>query len=690
MAKRRVSRMRKLKWILGGFFAFVIALLVAGYIVIANYPVEDLKALIQQQAQEVTGRKLEIRGNAKVDVSFSPSILLEDVHFQNAPWAVGEDMVSMARFEIEVDLWPLLSGEIRVKRFNMVDPVIALQRDAEGRGNWELGSEEQAQQAKDKAQEGLTNLPSFQSVTFTNARIVFKDDQAGTQRTLLLKSLEAKGRDLVSPVAVTAAGSLDEVPFDLAIDLGSVEQMASGTAFPLTLKGTLADANLSLTGSVAPPSAASGNDVTLSLAGPSLATLGKLAGVELPPAGPYSLEAHLLQHGEVYSLNGLKATLGGSDLAGNITADLGGARPRIDGELISKHLALPDLRGGEAPGSGEAAEGKGLFPDDPFPVELLRTLDGKLEINAAELVISTTTLKQVKMTVEVANGLLTITPISIGYGEATIDGGVTLDASKSPPTLAVQMKGSGLSLAEASGGAMTGNLSIDLDLTAVGDSPKAWASSLTGHSEIASSDGRIDSKLLAVASAPLAGAFGPLFGGSSEVKLNCLVNRFAWNKGIGTNQGTAIDASTFSVIGNGTVNLKSETIDFYVDTWSKDTALVGLAVPVTVRGSLVNPSIAPDPAGTALGIAKTAGLIVFPPAGLAAIIDDRAEAQQGNACVAVTREVQEKGGPDSFFKGVGDAAGSILKDAGDAAKDAGDSIEKGAEDAVKGLKSIFN
>ncbi len=677
--------MRKLKWILGGLFAFVVALLVAGYIVISNYPVEDLKALIQQQAEEATGRKLEIRGGAEVKVSFSPTIMLEDVHFQNAPWAVGEDMISMARFEIEVDLWPLLSGEIRVKRFIMIDPVIALQRNAQGEGNWELGTVEQAKEA---AQEGLSNLPSFQSVVFTNARIVYKDEVASETRTLVLASLEAKGRDLASPIAITATGSLDEVPFDLAIDLGSVEQMASGTAFPLTLKGTLSGAALSLTGSVAPPSASTGNDLTLSLSGPSLAPLGALAGIALPDVGPYSLAGHLVQNGQVFSLNGLVASLGSSDLTGNVTADLGGPRPKLAGTLASKRLALADL-GSSGPAATSGGSGS-LFPDEPLPLDLLRGLDADLSLSVGELALGGSSLSQVQMVVKLADGVLAVTPLSAGYGEATLDGGVTLDAAKSPPTLALQLKGSGLDLGMASGGAMTGSLAVDLDLTARGDSPKAWASTLSGRSELSSGDGRIDSKLLAVASSPLGSALGPLFGGTSEVKVNCLVNRFAWKDGIGTNQGTAIDASTFSVIVNGTVNLRNETLDLYVDTWSKDTALVGLAVPLTVTGPLANPSIAPDPAGTALGLAKTAGLIIFPPAGLAAIISDRSSAQQGNACVAVTQEVQDKGGPDSFFKDVGDAAGKLLDDAGGAAKDAGDAIEKGAEDAVKGLKSIFN
>lgn len=676
--------MRKLKWILGGLFAFLVALLVAAYVVIANYPVEDLKALIQQQAEAATGRKLEIRGDAAVEVSFTPSIVLEDVHFQNAPWAEGDDLVSMRRFEIQVEVWPLLSGELRVTRFVMVDPVILLERNAQGEGNWELAGSPTAAGAEG----GLGNLPSFQSVLFTNARVVLKDAQAGIHRTLELASLEASGRDLVSPIAVRAVGSLDAVPFDLAIDLASVEQMASGGAFPVTVKGALAGGEIALTGSATPPGGATGNDFTLTLSAPRLAPLGLLAGVPLPDTGPFTLSAHLIQNGEVASLNGLAATLGGSDLAGNITVESGGERPLLRGDLAAKRLVVADLGGGGVISAAPASSG--LFSEDPLPVEFLRLVDADLKLTADELVLRHGALTALTAQVALRAGRLEVTPLSLGYGKGALSGSITVDAAQEPPALAVDLRGSGLDLAEASGGAMTGSLALDLDLTARGATPKALAATLGGRSEVSSGDGRIDSALLAVASAPLHGLLGPLFGGGSDVRLNCLVSRMAWKEGIGTNQGTAIDASTFSVIGNGTVNLRNETIDFYVDTWTKDTALVGLAVPVMVRGPLLDPAIAPDPAGTALGLAKTAGLIVFPPAGLAAIISDREQAQEGNACVAVTQEVEAKGGPDSFFESIGGAAGDLIEGAGDAAKDAGDAIEKGAEDAIEGLKSIFN
>ena len=115
---------------------------------------------------------------------------------------------------------------------------------------------------------------------------------------------------------------------------------------------------------------------------------------------------------------------------------------------------------------------------------------------------------------------------------------------------------------------------------------------------------------------------------------------------------------------------------------------VGLTVPMIVRGPLTKPSVSPDPGGTALGIAKTAGLIVFPPAGLAAIIE-RSKTAEGNACVAALKKVDEGGGPLSFFADAGKAIGDTVDSIGKGAGDAIDTIGEGAEDAIEGLKGLF-
>ncbi len=681
--------MRKLKWILGGLFAFVAALLVTGYAIIVNYPVEDVKRLIQEEAKALTGRELKILGAVEMEVSLTPSIVLEDVHFQDADWAGGDDMVSMSRFEVQVELWPLISGEIAIKRFVMIDPVIVLRRDAKGLGNWELEDRAKAAEAAEKATDGLANMPSFQSVSFRNAQVTFIDAANGDSRKLTLESLDATGSDLESPIDVTAKGALEQLPFDLAITLASVRRMASGEAFPAKLEGRFAGASLRLDGVVGPPAGA-GNDFRLWLDGDDLQALGTAAGIADLPAGAFSLEALVQQKGpKVLSLPVFKGSLPGVDFSSTLVVDLERARPHLTGDLHAGHLVLPAAASDNAGG----AAGGSLFPSAPLPLASLTLLDATLSLTVDRLTSGDLELSDIVTSLSLDGGRLKLDPLSLRYRDATVDGSLELDGAAKPPALALKLQGKGFDLAEASDGALTGSLAIDLDLRARGDSPKAMAASLSGRSALSSGSGKVADSLASAAALPLANLLGPLFGDEKEVRLNCLVNHLAWKDGIGSNKGTALDASTFSVVGNGTIDLRSETIDFYIDALSKHAALVGVTVPVTVTGPLASPSIRPDPAGTALGLAKTAGLIVFPPAGLAAIIGDHKHVEGDNACVAAVQAVEKKGGPASFFeevgKATGDAVDGLIHGAGEAVEDTGEAIGEGIQDATDGIKSLF-
>ena len=58
-------------------------------------------------------------------------------------------MVRLKVLEIEVKLFPLLFGNIQVKRLILVEPDILLETDRKGRGNWELdfGKEKKSKDA---------------------------------------------------------------------------------------------------------------------------------------------------------------------------------------------------------------------------------------------------------------------------------------------------------------------------------------------------------------------------------------------------------------------------------------------------------------------------------------------------------------------------------------------------------------
>jgi AsmA protein len=125
------------KWLIG--IAAVVVLLVVVLLVIpftiptATY-VDEIVALTKQ----ATGRDLTIKG--KASFSLLPHVALEasDVSFSNAPGMSTPDMATIAKLQIEVQPLALLSGDLVIDRFVIVDPRIALEVDKSGRANWRL------------------------------------------------------------------------------------------------------------------------------------------------------------------------------------------------------------------------------------------------------------------------------------------------------------------------------------------------------------------------------------------------------------------------------------------------------------------------------------------------------------------------------------------------------------------------
>ena len=659
--------MRRLKWVIVGLFAVVIALLVAAYAIITNYPVEDLKALIQDQVRTATGRELAIDGKLEMQVFASAAIVMDGVRLKNAAWAKEADMVTLGHVEAEVALWPLINGDIDVTRLVLSDAVVSLERNAEGEANWHLG---------EAGAGGTQQIPRFADVKLEKTRIVFDDRRTGVAGTLTVDALTATAPDPTGPTDVALTGRFDERPLDLKLVLPPVGAMLVPGAKVVEIAGQVGDATLSLKGSIGPLDTAA-NDFHLSIQGKDFSSLAP----GLPP-GPYALEAKVQQKSaETVAVTGLKGSFDGATMEGDLT--LTAARIlHVEGELHLGKLKLPGTAAGSSGGSS-------LFPSETLPFELLHLANAKLTLTAEDLEFGAgRSLSNIAARVVLENGKLTLDPLGFAYNGGTFTGALETDAAQSPPATKLRLSGTGLPLGVATEGLLQGGVDVEVDVAARGDSPKTMAASLDGRTAVASNGGSIDSGLASLADAPLASILRPVTGSSSQTKFNCLINRMGWKQGIGSNEGTALDAEGFTVIGNGTVNLRNETIDFYADVWSKDAAVVGLTVPMIVRGPLTKPSVSPDPGGTALGIAKTAGLIVFPPAGLAAIIE-RSKTAEGNACVAALKKVDEGGGPLSFFADAGKAIGDTVDSIGKGAGDAIDTIGEGAEDAIEGLKGLF-
>lgn len=694
--------MKKLKWFVTIVVTLVIAIVVAGYVVLSTMEFEDLRETIQAEAKKATGRDLTIAGPIDLAVSWTPAIAIEDVTFANADWGSRPAMVKLNRLEVEVALLPLLSGEVEIRRLVVVHPDILLETDAQGTPNWSLegiaeAAEEVAEEGGPEAETTVGGMPILNHVTIEDGVLTYRDGQTGEEMIVELNELTSSAGGVDAPVELNLNGSYNGEPFSLSGRLGAFTQLKSGP-FPVDLQAAAGDAIFTIKGAVAQPLAGQGLDLKVSAKGESLASIGALAGTDLPPLGPYDVAARIKADnldGGTLSLSEFAAKIGGSDLTGQATLAMNATPPAVSGSFSSQLLDVADFAppgGGEAD-AAETAQGGGpespyVFTEEPLPLDGLKAVDANLKFDAATLRLKDKLeLKDFDLTLKLAGGRLAIAPLTTGFANGTLEASVDLDGSKATPSLVATLKGADIDYGQLLRDmeiedSVKGTMGLDVDLRGAGGSPRAIAAGLNGKTEIVSDEGVVSNRLLKIVGVGLSNILGPLMGSDDDAKLNCIVSRFTIEKGLATSNAMIFDSEAFTVIGAGTVDLKTEELDLHMDTSSREASIASLAVPFNVGGTLKSPSFTPDPLGTALGAAKIVGMFVVPPLAIGELVAEHVVADAGeNPCVAALNAAEsgeapkEKSTMDSIteqpakaIEGVGEGVGKALKGVGEGLK----------------------
>ena len=100
------------------------------------------KGTIAQLVRGATGRQLEIAGDVQLNMGATPSITMEKVSFANAHWGFSPHMMKLDRFTADVELWPLLTEQINIRRVVLNGARVVLEKDAGGA--WQLAVQQAA------------------------------------------------------------------------------------------------------------------------------------------------------------------------------------------------------------------------------------------------------------------------------------------------------------------------------------------------------------------------------------------------------------------------------------------------------------------------------------------------------------------------------------------------------------------
>ena len=98
----------------------------------------DLRPWIESCESKSLDRRLTI-GSLKIGWGNPFTVEFHDVRIASPSWGSSPEMVRMDSGSAAIDLWSLWGGPLRFEKLELVKPMIILERDAEGTGNWAMG-----------------------------------------------------------------------------------------------------------------------------------------------------------------------------------------------------------------------------------------------------------------------------------------------------------------------------------------------------------------------------------------------------------------------------------------------------------------------------------------------------------------------------------------------------------------------
>lgn len=598
--------------------------------------INQYKDKIVEAVRANTGRDFQINGELRLAPSLVPTVAVEGVSLGNAPWAGATPMLSVARFEAQIALLPLLKKNIEVKRLLLVEPRIQLETDQDGRGNWLLGTGSEATGQTTTAPADPVALPALaiNEVRIERANIRYVDGQSGQTTELFMTALTVHSAGFANEIALTAEAAVNQVPLSLRATLGSLDALLGNRDYPLKLNASLPGAKLALDGRLAKPLAASGLTMRVSLEIDRLSDLNPLAGEALPEAGPIVFNGALSETKSGYAVQPFTARIMDNELTGEAEIDLSGARPALIADLAARQLDLSPFQGQDqakadatdSTGAPEAVSVKKVFPSDPLPLAGLKAADVTLQFKTGALITRTLTLNDLNLSLKLDNGKLRIAPLSAKVAGGSLMANIGLDAGGGNSALWDH----NIELRQIEPGQLPGfrdkqllsgaKTDISSQGKGAGASVGAIMAGLDGNLLIRTGQGRITARALesdaANALLNTLTLFNPAAGRRDASALECAVINFAIKDGIAVaDNGIGIATGKVNVLGAGDINLKTEALDLGITPRAKAGAGLSagqLAGLVRLGGTLAAPRAKTDTeaalmAGIKAGSAVAAG-----------------------------------------------------------------------------------
>ena len=628
-------------------------------VVVSTYDYNKFKPQIIEIAQKYTGRKLTLAGDINVKTSLYPTLQVNNVSFQNAPWSAHPEMIHAKSLEVQLALIPLIKGNIDIERLMLINPDVILEINKSGQTNLEFNvpGQQKTKTAPEK-KTGTEGAPfAFKEIVIRNGKLTVVNHQKNQTFVLIIHQLVEKPEKSMDRSDINLEGAFNDIPLNVSGNVGTLAGITDpAVPFPVDLKAKVGQMEIHIAGKIQNPLAAKGIDVKLMVKGHDLSDIESVTKAPLPLAvkGPFDLSGHLAAAiPSKLQVSDIMIQLADSRVDGAATFDLTTHTPRISANIVSETLDLRPLlmtsentsTGGKEKTAASKNKSKKLFEDKPLKLDFMHRINGAIDLRIKQLLLPRLALDNIRTRIRLRDENLTVDPLTAGIGGGQLSSRLIFKTKGNWADIDLNMD-----IKEMDIGAMLKKLEItkavegilDLDVHFVGQGHSVAAIMAGSNGKVVATlgQGKLPMGYLNYISSDIGSSFmnliNPFNKKIDHAKINCAVCDFNIHNGIAKSKVIIVDDPQKTLFSQGTINLKTEALDFRIETkpkegiGTKETGKLSISLskitkPFKLSGTLTHPALGIDLMSTA----TTIGAALLGPVGWAYLL---VSGSSGNPC----------------------------------------------------------
>ncbi len=217
--------MKKLvKWILRTTIALVLLVVIAAFVLPLVIDPNDYKDTIQNKVKDQIGREIHLDGQIEWKVFPWLALTLNDVKLDNEKGFKGKSLAEIQKLTARVKIMPLLSKNIEIGRVALEDAQINLQITKKGNSNWQsilTNLDKGGSPDSSSTKGGSAGSLNIAGIDLKNINLNYTDLQSGTNAIVTQFNLATGEISKTSPVKLDASMHLNMPDTGLDVDINA-------------------------------------------------------------------------------------------------------------------------------------------------------------------------------------------------------------------------------------------------------------------------------------------------------------------------------------------------------------------------------------------------------------------------------------------------------------------------------------